>query len=685
MARPPAAMDFFARQDQARRSTLLLIAQFSMAVTGTILLVYFLPVAVWYFYRTSEVSADTVVQWWHPEWFIGVCGATLIVVLGGALLKIAELRRGGGSSVAAMLGGREIAPSTEDFFERRLRNIVEEMAIASGVPVPPVYVMKKEKGINAFAAGFGTNDAVVAVTYGTMTGLTRDELQGVIAHEFSHILNKDMALNIKLIGFLHGLLIIGLTGRVLLEVAGNIGRSRDGGKLAAPILAAALVLIAVGFSGFFFGNMIKASISRHRERLADASAVQFTRNPGGLASALKKIGGLAYGSRIRSPKAGQASHMFFGNGLKRSLFSTHPPLKKRIQWLEPGFTGKFERVSYESLYAHLHKTEGAPIPKESGKENDRFFNMAAASGLTGSNARPPTATADRTASSPPKNLHLNGHQLLESVGQPMEKHVATAKALIASIPDRVREYAGSPYGARTLVYFLLLDSREEILRAQMRIIKHMAEPDVFQTLEKALPNLGKIEPALRLPIIDLTIPALRFLSVGQYRAFIQVVKALVEADEQTDVFEYALQRILTHHLDPLFEGRTRKRPANYYSIRGLVPETSVLLSVLARKCHTFGVEAASAFLAAIEVIDDPKSEFALIDQSECTWEKLDQALDKLNEGSGLVKKQVLSAALTCMLFDREITIEEVELFRAIASTLDCPVPPWVTPLELEPE
>ncbi|MDZ8118663.1 M48 family metalloprotease [Pontiella agarivorans] len=688
-------MDFFARQDQARRSTLLLIAQFSIAVAGSILLVYFLPVVFWHFYKVAQATVPPDFQGWYPELFIGVCGVTLMVVLGGAALKIAELRRGGGSSVATLLGGREILPSTEDFYERRLRNVVEEMAIASGVPVPPVYVMPREKGINAFAAGFGTNDAVVAVTYGTMTGLTRDELQGVIAHEFSHILNKDMALNIQLIGFLHGLLIIGLTGRVLLHFSGDIGRSRNGAKLAFPILAAALILLAVGFTGYFFGNMIKASISRHRERLADASAVQFTRNPGGLASALKKIGGLAHGSRINCPQAGQASHMFFGSGV-RSLFSTHPPLKQRIQWLEPGFNGKYEAVTLDSIATVLAQSEGAPRPVDQAQpiseiygSSDLSQNRYNRTGASGQQGSPSASDTPRTAGGPPASRKtartpepINGHQLLESVGRPMEKHVETAKMLIASIPDQVREAASTPYGARMLVYFLLLDPRKEILNTQMNIIEHMAEPEVFQSLENALPSLGTIDPALRLPIVDLTIPALRFLSEHQYDAFMQVVDALAAADQKTDLFEFSLQHVLKHHLDPVF-GKTPKRPiVNYYAIRGLAAEASTVLSALARKCHPSETDASDAFLAGAAVIQKPKTELQFKNSEECTWDRLDAALNKFNESSSQVKKELLAAALACMMHDHEITVSEVELFRAIAVTLDCPVPPWVTPIRM---
>jgi len=281
------------------------------------------------------------------------------------------------------------------------------------------------------------------------------------------------------------------------------------------------------------------------------------------------------------------------------------------------------------------------------------------------------------------NLKMNGHQLLESVGQPMEKHVETAKALIASIPDQVREHTSSPYGARMLVYFLLLDQRKEIFDAQMKIIDHMAEPEVFRTLEKARPNLGTLDPALRLPIIDLTMPALRFLSENQYEAFMTVVNALVEADQKIDIFEFALQRVLQHHLDPVF-GKAPKRPmVNYYGIRGLLPEASIILSALARKCHDFGVDASAAFLAGADVIQDSKAKLQMLDPEVCTWDDLETALNKFNEASSLVKKEILAAALACMMHDHEISVSEVELFRAIAVTLDCPVPPWVTPLELE--
>lgn len=661
-------MDFFARQDDARRKTGLLLFYFCMAVAITILLVYFLPVLAWHSYQSNYGPREIQphLAWWHPDLFALVCSSTLMVVACGATFKIAALRRGGGASVAEMLGGRQVPPGTADFFERRLRNVVEEMAIASGVPVPPVYVLERESGINAFAAGFTHSDAVVAVTYGTMTGLTREELQGVIAHEFSHILNNDTQMNISLMGIIHGLLIIGLTGRIILEFAGRGTRVRssknDGAQVVAFLIAAGIILWIVGSCGMLFAKLIKSAISRSRERLADASAVQFTRNPAGLAGALKKIGGLSYGSLISSPHAEQASHMFFGNGMRTSIFSTHPPLIERVQWLEPTFDGTFPDVSLSDLREQLARFEGAPRKRE---QKPDMVNLAATAAILDAAIQP-----------------NNPEALIDSIGQPMERHADEARRLIAAIPEAAKQHARDPYGARMLVYLLLLDSDATIRSKQMALIKDMADPSVFQTLENALPHLHDIKPEMRLPIIDLAIPALRFLSPEQYVVFRTIVKALIDADAQTDVFEYALQRVLFRHLAPVFGGTPKPRPANYYAIRGLEKETSLVLSTLARKGNEDERTASEAFRAATERIAAPNATFEFMPEDACTWSQLDVALDKLNEGSFKVKKWVLGAALACLMHDRAITVGEVELFRAIADTLGCPVPPWVVPATL---
>ncbi len=675
-------MDFFAQQDNARKQTRIMLVYFVVAVVATILLVYFLPVLGWNFTQSRYGSAEVAreLRLWHPELFVLVCSTTLLLVVCGALYKIAQLKRGGGEGVALMLGGRQIVPDTDDFFEKRLRNVVEEMAIAAGVPVPPVYVMEHEMGINAFAAGFSTSDSVVAVTYGTMTGLTREELQGVIAHEFSHILNNDMRMNINLMAIIHGLIVIGLLGRIILEFSFRSSshrrsRSSDSGQVVVFLIAAGIILWIVGSCGMFFASLIKASISRTRERLADASAVQFTRNPSGLANALKKIGGLAQGSRISNPNAEQASHMFFGKGTKGSLFSTHPPIVQRIQWLEPTFDGTLPTVTLHDLRAQLARFEGAPAEKKQPKKKPDVVDL-----FTDPTKLAVTATV-LTATSAPQFKPNNPEALIDSIGQPMQQHADAAKQLLDSIPERVKQYARDPHGARMLIYFLLLDSGETIRGKQMELIRNQAEPEVFQTLEAALPSIGTLPPELRLPIIDLSIPALRFLSPAQYVAFRQIVKQLILADEKVDIFEYALQRVLVRHLDPTFNGESKRRPVNYYAIRGLETETSVVLSTLARNGHDDPEKAAEAFRDAAGRIAAPKTGFQFLEKSDCTWEALNAALDKFSESSFKVKKWLLGASLACLMYDHEITVSEVELFRAIADSLDCPVPLWVAPTE----
>ena len=318
-------MDFFDRQDKARRSTKLLVFYF---VTGVVLLIVTLYIAVTLIFfgvssRTHrgyrnpyEVSeGQQQASLWNPKLFLGVAVGTLAIIGIGSAFKTMELSQGG-SVVASMMGGRLINSNTADPDERKLVNVVEEMALASGVPVPKIYVMDNERGINAFAAGHTTSDAVVAVTRGCMQLLSRDELQGVIGHEFSHILNGDMRLNLRLMGIIFGIICLAVIGRVLLYARGG-GQDRN----ALPLLGLALIII--GGVGVFFGQLIQAAVSRQREFLADASSVQFTRNPAGLAGALKKIGGLAYGSKISNAHAGEAWHMFFGNGLGNSLVRPH--------------------------------------------------------------------------------------------------------------------------------------------------------------------------------------------------------------------------------------------------------------------------------------------------------------------------------------------------------------------------
>ena len=636
------ATDFFDRQDEARRNTTRLVVLFMLAVLAIMVSIHVvLAFALGYLgadERTGGIDWSLLAD---PSIAVIAVIGTLLVVGGGSLFKVAQLR-GGGRVVAEQLGGRLLHPDTTDPSERKLLNVVEEMAIAAGTTAPPVYLLEQEEGINAFAAGFTPDGAVIGVTRGAATRLTRDELQGVIAHEFSHILNGDMRLNIRLIGLLHGILIIGMLGYFVLRmtaVSGGRGRrSRDQGNAALPMLAIGLGLMIVGFFGTFFGNLIKAAVSRQREFLADAAAVQFTRQPAGIAGALRKIGGLPAGATIQSPNAPEASHMFFGratSGLS-ALFSTHPPLPERIRRIDPSWDGTFPEVAAT-----------APAPAEG---HPAAAGFAPAAGGAPSGAR----------------------HALDHVGQPTRDHIQYAARLLDGLPEAVRTAAHEPYGARALVYALLLDRDAGVRRRQLEHLERAADPGVFEETLRLVPVIVQLATAARLPVVEIALPALRELTAEQYRIFKANVAVLVEADEGIDLFEWTLQRILLHDLDAHHGGAKPPR-VRHRSLEPLQSQCELLLSVLAHAGHRDGQAAETAFEAGRQALGLPQAH--LRGRTDATLEGLDGALTDLEGAAPQVKRRLLDAVVACVTADRQVTATEAELLRAISASLGVPMPP----------
>jgi len=628
------ATDFFENQDRARRNTGRLVLLFVLAVLAIIATLYAIAVLVVGYQGQDPYTGATqwVVRWWDPALFVQVSLIALAVVSGGSLYKISQLRAGG-KVVAESLGGRLVHSDTRDLLERKVRNVVEEMALASGTVTPPVYILDDEGGINAFAAGFSPRDAVIGVTRGCAEQLSRDELQGVIAHEFSHILNGDMRLNIRLMGVIHGILIIGIIGYFLLRSAMFTGatRRRDSrDNSGAALLAVGFGLMIVGFLGTFFGNLIKASVSRQREFLADSSAVQFTRNPDGIAGALKKIGGFESGSRIENPNAPEVSHMFFCRGISSGLaglFSTHPPLVERIRRLDPSFDA-------DSARARVAGPRAAEV---------------AVSGLAGA----PGAAVGQ-------------------IGRPTPGHLDHARRLITGLPAAVAESAHETYGARALIYALLINRDAEARRIQLERLASHADPAVHEETSKLLPLVQGVTAEVRLPLIDLAIPALRHLSPSQYEVFKANVAELIEADRRIDLFEWTLQRILLRHLAPEFE-KLRAPRVRYGSLAGVSRHCEVVLSALAHAGARSEEAARRAFERGVGKLDVPGLEF--LPAARCDLARLDEALSILEELAPLQKRRLLHACALTVGADREVTVMEAELFRATADSLGCPVPP----------
>jgi Zn-dependent protease with chaperone function len=645
-------MDFFARQDAARRSTALLVFYFCAAVVLIALAIYTVVALA---LLRGRLAHDGLFGLWEPSLFPVVTLSVLAVIAIGSLSKIVELRRGG-SVVAESLDGRLLQTNTQDLAERRLLNIVEEMALASGVTCPPVYVLDGEKSVNAFAAGYTPDDAVIGVTRGAMRGLTRDELQGVIAHEYSHILNGDMRLNIRLMGVLNGILLLAIIGRIVLYTVGRGGGRSKKGNGGAAILMIALALLVVGSIGVFFGKLIKSAVSRQREFLADASSVQFTRNPLGLVGALKKIGGLLTARTLSHPRAEQASHMYFANGVRGSwlgMLATHPPLKERILRIDPSFDGVFEPVTPDELARIATPT---PPKTEVGADatipqlEKLFVPLLVAVAAT------PEAVLDR-------------------VGKPADADLTEVRRMLDEIPQPVREAAREPFGARAVVYALLIGRDETVRTRQLYRLERDADTGVLDAMCGILPLVENLPPRLSLPLVDIAIPALSQLTPEQYGPFKTNVMKLIEADEKLDPFELALRYLLLRPLDARF-GKTRRGTATLRSLSAVPNECSCVLSLLARAGKDDETVAAAAFDAAVERLDAPGADFVFLPPEHCGFEEMDRALDRLAAAIPKVKRQFVVACMQSVIHDGRIHFREAELFRAVAAALDTPVPPW---------
>jgi Zn-dependent protease with chaperone function len=648
-------MNFFQSQDDARRKTRSLILMFMLAVIAIVAAVNLVITAL-IINMGDETGVSTLPDF---NWLMnnlslvaGISLSTIGFISLSSLYKIASLSSGGGK-VARSLGGTLITATSTDPLRRRLYNVVEEMAIASGIPMPEVYVLEQESGINAFAAGFTTGDAAVTVTRGTLEMLSRDELQGVIGHEFSHILNGDMRLSTRLMGILFGILVIGLIGRAVLNSVryGTIRSDNSRRDGAAAIYLAGLGLFLIGYIGVFFGQLIKAAVSRQREFLADASAVQFTRQTQGIAGALKKIAAAQQGSELQAADAEEVSHMLFAAGASfSSLLATHPPLFRRIKALEPNFDeSEIDRLAEQMLGQTQNGAEAI-------EENSPTAGFA----------------AQRFAVTP--------DAVTETVGMPDEGHIQLASTLRQSIPENLYRAAHSGADALPLVLALLLDANEAVRRAQLNLIAQQLGGTTVMTAETLQLEMQMMSSAFRLPLLQIAFPLIKNRPLEQLERIAELAQQLVEVDGVVDTFEFALSRVLKTHLNDA------AHPQHRYGNRRLtqLPEAvGILFSVVAEQsdnetnvAYQKGMECLGRHEPRIKMLIDTK-QWPDYTPSQDWISAADTVLKQLDRLQMLDKQALVSALVLTISHDGKVSSQEAELLRAICATLHCPLPPFV--------
>ena len=606
-------MNFFRAQDEARGRTTKLVVLLVLAIlvlTGTL---YVLAVL-----GQGKIFAHGEHEWFQPKLFLATSGVALLVIVGGSLLRIAELSKGGGA-IAERLGGRLVGATTRDPLERRYLNVVQEMALASGLPVPLCYVIDGDETINAFAAGNTPQDAAVGVTRGALRNLNRDELQGVIAHEFSHIGNGDMKLNLRIIGTVAGLTALAQLGYIIVRIGLNSGSSRKNNLW--PLAIAGLVVVLVGLGGVFFARVIQASVSRQREYLADASAVQFTRNPLGLASALRKVAGLSGAQREASSAELEAQHMFFAGsaGFLESLFSSHPPIGERIRRVDPTFDG--------------HIPDVTPVAVSDDEPVAGLSERAVAT-------PPPLPTPTRAV---PTDL-----QIQDSVG------------FRGVIPGALREASEDPVSAMAVVLGLILRRDPAQRAAQLAQAEALAGGEVVKEARRLDALLRTVPAGSRVALLDLSMPALRQLSPAQVAAFRAALeRAGYEAEDGLIVLliQASMRRYLSTEKNP------PSRPGHLAAACGLV---------LSAVVQTSGEDAAAqgrAYALGAGVLGLSGLPAAMVPAAQVDLGKVDEALAVIAGQSVPARRQFVRAIGAAMLHDGRAEPAEVEIVRAVADSL----------------
>ncbi len=647
--------NFFEHQDQAKRTTSYLVFLFGCAIASTVLAMYLACMLI-------AVHQGMAQSLWQLEWLIAIAVCVCLTIAFGSARKMSALR-GGGSVVAQSLGGQLVSQDTADAQERELLNVVEEMAIASGVAVPDVYLLP-EVSINAFAAGLTPNSAVIGVTQGCVDALNRDELQGVIGHEFSHIVNGDMAINLKLMGLIHGLLLIHLIGRELLfGRTRHVSSSRD--KNNGAVIGFACSAMVIGGIGWIFGQLIKSAVSRQREFLADASAVQFTRNPNGITDALRRIAQQSSHSKMSSAEAESASHLFFNNisplGAFANAFSTHPPLAERIRRLGGGSANL--KMSAQPHASTLQSSDSRQFT--AGQLGAPGFASPASSFA---NAGPANHSVN------PGRPDVAPAEVVSTIGTVTPDHLDQAHSILSHLPAGLLESVRSQPGAVAVVYGLLIDADAGVRSRQKQTIAKSSQT-VHDLLCNIEPLFTQVPVQSRLPLLEICIPTLKTLKPNVAAQVFNCVKALVQADGKLSLSEYALQTVLQYRLAPHF--RPEPPSASTTPLTDIGPDSFVILSVLAKAGHSDPSQADYAFRNGISQLPKAAKQSIPSTLPAYSLHDVSRSLTRLRTTAPKTKQAIAEACAHTVLTDSHTTDKEAELLRAILISLGCPTPPFL--------
>jgi Zn-dependent protease with chaperone function len=651
-------MNFFDNQEKARKSTFWLILYFVLAIICIILIIdcvvmgsiiYANPKEFYPLVGYQHVLNQSAILQLAVITTLAVSPIIILVIVLGTIFKMISLREGG-IAVANMVGARELDPGTNDFLEKRFINVVEEMSIASGMSVPKLYVMDNEKAINAFVAGVKPEDTVMVVTKGALDQLSRDELQGVVGHEFSHIFNSDMNISLKLMGVLGGLVLIGQAGYFLLRFLSMSNRrssKSDDGRILIAIVILGVGLLVVGYIGLFFGRLIKAAVARQRELLADASSVQYTRNPQGIIFALKRIQQSESGTNLDTKHVEDISHLCFCTPrwmLFSDMLATHPPLDKRIQILDP--QGEFANLPLKDL----QEDKKQQITKKTS--NQQALGIIGTAAIVMATSQGQAQSAD----------------IKSSIGNPSAEHVDLAQQLIAQIPQELKDVAHAVAHVEDLLYALILiDDKDNIDQLKNNLEKIIPIDKLQKTLE-LINIISILSQSCYLPLVDIALPAFKAKSIDERGSIYKNMQQIVALGKE-NLFEFTLLTMISKTI------QEKPNQVKYNDFTAVIDDVSNLISALLKNSQSDENTKDAYFEKLMKNFTSQKIQ----PRQTMTQEplKFQLILSRLNQLSPKCKEILVHTCLDCIAQDNVINVTEAEMIRALAASLNCPIPPIV--------